>query len=131
MAYILIVDDDEELAEAIAIVLDSDGHEVRIQLDSNEALPDMEQRRPDLLILDVMFPEDNTAGFDLARAIRQRDALAHMPILMLTAVNTKFPLGFGPQDIDDDWIPVTDFIAKPVDLDVLKERVNAILAAAT
>ena len=131
MAYILIVDDDEDFAEATAIVLDSDGHEVRIQLDSNEALPDMEQRRPDLLILDVMFPEDNTAGFDLARAIRQRDALAHMPILMLTAVNTKFPLGFGPQDIDDDWIPVTDFIAKPVDLDVLKERVNAILAAAT
>jgi len=38
---------------------------------------------------------------------------------MLTAVNTKFPLGFGPKDIDDRWLPVTDFLEKPVDFDVL------------
>jgi hypothetical protein len=46
---------------------------------------------------------------------------------MLTAVNTRFPLGFSSQDIDEDWLPVTDFLEKPVDLDVLAERVAAIL----
>jgi CheY-like chemotaxis protein len=53
--------------------------------------------------------------------------LKDVPILMLTAVNTRFPLGFSSQDIDEDWLPVTDFLEKPVDLDVLAERVAAIL----
>ena len=56
----------------------------------------MELKPPDLLVLDVMFPEDACGGFELARALRSRDdLLAEMPILMLTAINTAFPLGFG------------------------------------
>jgi DNA-binding response OmpR family regulator len=56
------------------------------------------------------------------------DALKDVPILMLTAVNTRFPLGFSAKDIDEAWLPVTDFLEKPVDLDVLAERVDTILA---
>ncbi len=47
---------------------------------------------------------------------------------MLTAVNTRFPLGFGARDIDDQWLPVADFVEKPVDFDVLQEHVEAVLA---
>jgi DNA-binding response OmpR family regulator len=76
-----------------------------------------------------MFPEDSTAGFELARAMRKKyEGLQQVPILMLTAVNTKFPLGFSARDIDEDWLPVSDFLEKPVDLDVLEQRVAAILA---
>ncbi|MCG7851112.1 MAG: hypothetical protein MIO92_01170, partial [Methanosarcinaceae archaeon] len=50
-----------------------------------------------------------------------------IPILMLTAINTKFPLGFGPKDIDDDWLPVTEFLEKPVDFDVLVDKVSKLL----
>jgi DNA-binding response OmpR family regulator len=89
----------------------------------------MTERRPDLLLLDVMFPEDSTGGFELARTMRWRhENLKNVPILMLTAVNTRFPLGFSEKDIDDDWMPVTEFLEKPVDLDVLAERVETILA---
>ena len=46
---------------------------------------------------------------------------------MLTAINAKFPLGFGPNDIDSEWMPVTDFLEKPVDFDVLRGKVAKLL----
>ena len=129
MSYLLIVDDDEDFATAVATVLRGKGHEVHLELDLSAAVRSMTERRPDLLLLDVMFPEDSTGGFELARAMRWRyETLKDIPILMLTAVNTRFPLGFSEKDIDDDWMPVTEFLEKPVDLDVLAERVDTILA---
>lgn len=129
MSYLLIVDDDEDFASAVATVLRGGGHDVRVELDLSTAIRSMTERRPDLVVLDVMFPEDSTGGFELARKMRRSDdALKDVPILMLTAVNTRFPLGFSSKDIDEDWLPVTDFLEKPVDLDVLAERVATILA---
>jgi CheY-like chemotaxis protein len=130
MSYLLIVDDDEDFATAVATVLRGKGHDVRIELDLSAAIRSMTERRPDLLLLDVMFPEDSTGGFELARTMRLRhESLKDVPILMLTAVNTRFPLGFSAKDIDDDWMPVTEFLEKPVDLDVLAERVETLLSA--
>jgi DNA-binding response OmpR family regulator len=128
MSYLLIVDDDEDFATAVATVLRGGGHDVRIESELSAAIRTMTVRRPDLVVLDVMFPEDSTGGFEVARQMRRHhDTLKDVPILMLTAVNTRFPLGFSSQDIDEDWLPVTDFLEKPVDLDVLAERVAAIL----
>lgn len=131
MAYLMVADDDEDFASAIAKVLQDAGHEVEIKLDIRSAVESMEERRPDLLILDVVFHEDSTAGFTLARTIRHyNEKLKGIPVLMLTAVNTKFPLGFSDRDIDDHWLPVSDFVEKPVDFDVLKEKVGALLSQA-
>jgi DNA-binding response OmpR family regulator len=129
MAYLLIVDDDEDFASTTAAVLQSAGHEVQIELEIDNAVKSMENRVPDLAILDVMFPEDASAGFKLARLMRnEKENLKGVPILMLTAINTKFPLGFGPKDIDGNWMPVTDFLEKPVDFDVLREKVAKLLS---
>jgi hypothetical protein len=46
---------------------------------------------------------------------------------LLTAINARFPLGFGPNDIDSEWMPVTEFLEKPVDFDVLKDKVAKLL----
>ena len=128
MPYLLVVDDDEDFASAAAKILRDAGHEVEIKLDIESAVETMEERRPDLLILDVMFPEDSTAGFSLARKMKHyNEKLKNIPILMLTAVNTKFPLGFSERDIDDHWLPVTDFVEKPVDFDVLQKKVAALV----
>ena len=128
MAYVLIVDDDEDFASTAAIVLRKEGHEVEIELSTEEAEESMEKKTPDLVVLDVMFPEDDSAGFELARFMRHKsETLKNVPILMLTAINTKFPLGFGTKDIDEDWLPVADFLEKPVDFDVLRNKVSTLL----
>jgi DNA-binding response OmpR family regulator len=131
MAYVLIVDDDADFSHAVSTVLEASGHRVRAEFTASGGLKSLLETKPDLVVLDVMFPEDASAGFVLARKIRQvGGALKDVPILMLTAVNQKFPLGFGPRDIDPEWLPVTDFIEKPVDLAILASRVRGMLKTA-
>ena len=131
MAYLMMIDDDEDFALSTAAVLESEGHEVKIELKPREAMASMVERTPDLMIVDVMFPEDASAGFTLSRKIRTlSEELKRVPILMLTGMNARFPLGFGTQDMDDDWLPVQAFLEKPVDHDVLVKRVEEVLAEA-
>jgi len=127
MARILVVDDDADFTDAVCTVLRRAGHAVGVLGETEGVLERLSRQQPDLLILDVMFPEHSSAGFDLAREIRRNEQLSRLPILMLTAVNTRFPLGFGPDDIDDDWLPVQEFIEKPVDFDLLLERIDKLL----
>ena len=122
MSYILIVDDDEDFASAVAAVLRSSGHLVAMEPGPENVLQRISEQRPDVLILDVMFPENPSAGFELARQVQRK--FAGIPTLMLTAVNQQFPLGFSNRDIDSTWLPVTDFVEKPVDFDVLCEKVR-------
>ncbi|NUQ66333.1 MAG: response regulator [Pirellulales bacterium] len=126
MAYLLIIDDDEDFAGAVAAVLQSEGHETAIELDDRKAMDRLRQRRPDAIVLDVMFPENPSGGFELARKIRR--SYDRLPILMLTAVNQQFPLGFSNKDIDPTWLPVTEFLEKPVDFQLLSRKVAQLLA---
>jgi len=127
MAYILIVDDDVDFASAAATVLRGSGHEVEIETNPVNVVDDMTRRSPDLIVLDVMFPEDSAGGFELARSLRGLEAMRHIPILLLTAVNNRFALGYSARDIDKDWMPVDDFLEKPVDLDIMRSRIEDLL----
>ncbi len=127
MAYLMIVDDDPEFASAVATVCEAMGHEVCTLTTTAGALQKVGERMPDGMVLDVMFPEDPSAGFQLARELRRRHPA--LPILMLTAVNQQFPLGFSTRDIDPKWLPVTDFLEKPVDFALLREKLNHLLGS--
>jgi DNA-binding response OmpR family regulator len=127
MAFLMIVDDDVDFAEAVAASLRSDGHETLVETDTGAVLGQLEQRMPDALILDVMFPENPCGGFELAREVGR--TYERLPILMLTAVNSKFPLGFSESDIDSTWLPVRGFLEKPVDFRLLREKVRQMLAS--
>ena len=125
MAYLMIVDDDLDFAGALGTFLESQGYEVVVEPDPQKASGRIEQRRPDAVILDVMFPESDTAGFELARSLRE--AFGPLPVLMLTSINHRFPLGFGARDADSPALPAVDFLGKPVDFHQLAVKVANIL----
>ena len=129
MAYVLIVDDDVDLTEAMAVILRSAGHEVEIRLDPESGILAVKEKMPDVMVLDVMFPENVDGGFQVARAIAELGKEYHkIPILMLTSVNKVHPFGFTKDDIDPGWLPVTNFVEKPVNPDQLIQLVSDLLA---
>ncbi len=67
MPLLLIIDDDQEFADAIATVCRAEGHEVVVENDAAQAVTRFAQQQPDAVILDVMFPENPSAGFEVAR----------------------------------------------------------------
>jgi two-component system, OmpR family, response regulator ChvI len=127
MHYVMIVDDDEDFATATAVILRREGFEVEVRSDTATALADMQRRPPDLAILDAMFPHDDFAGLDLARAMNRSSNLNRIPILMLTGINQQLDLTLDNRDTDNTWLPVAEFITKPVGLRMLIGKVKALL----
>ena len=91
MAKILIVDDDQDVVDVTSVYLREGGHEVEAELDAKKALARIDAVRPALLMLDVMFPDDSTAGFQLARDIRLKHK--DLPIIMVTSTGVGLRLG--------------------------------------
>lgn len=125
---ILIVDDDRDLVHSIRIVLESKHYTVRTAHNGKEGFKQIEEQLPDLIILDVMMATD-TDGFDLAYKLRNQERYREVPILMLTAFPQKMA-ETGPDKfqhiLGEEW-PVTQFMEKPVDPDVLLQAVAALL----
>lgn len=130
MARIKIIDDDREAAENMALLLRKEGHTVAVRDKMEGAVEDLLADKPDLLILDVMFPDNPSAGFDLARAIRQRREIRTLPVILLTAVNKHFPVNLSSKDIDTSWMPVQCFLEKPVRLPALLAKIGELLKPA-
>jgi CheY-like chemotaxis protein len=129
MALIKIIDDDEEFADNLSLILKNEGHSVEILTEIEGAVESLKEKTPDLLILDVMFPENPSAGFDLARKIRQSEEIKNLKIILLTGVNQEFPMDFSAKDIDPDWIPVQDFVDKSVEMPELLAKINKLLGS--
>lgn len=126
---IYIVDDDHDIVEAMTIVLTKNGFEVGAQYNDKNVEKNVKAFGPDLIILDVMFPEHPLAGFTIARQLRNNDELKHIPILMLSAINERviYVSKFSDNDVDDSYLPVNVFMEKPLKPNVLLERVNKLI----
>ena len=127
MSKLVLVDDDAEIAANLAALLESKGHHVSMFHTMDGTVDKIAKLKPELAILDVMFPDNPAAGFDLARALRQNPNTKELPIIMLTGVNQHFPMDFSAKDIDPDWMPVQDFIEKPANIDDLDKKIRAML----
>ena len=127
MANIKIIDDDIEFAENVQLILQQQGHTVSVRIEKDGAIEELKRDKPDLLILDVMFPDNPSGGFDLAREIRSTPEIEKLPIILLTGVNQQFPMDFSAEDKDPEWMPVQDFVEKPVDFDLLNKKVSELL----
>lgn len=132
MKSIYIVDDDQDIVDAITIVLKSAGYRVGFQNEEQNLIENIVSFRPDLIILDVIFPENNTAGFEMSRLIKADEKTKHIPILMLSAVNEKGRSGFtfSNRDRDEAFLPVEEFVEKPIQPDELLKKVVAMTKSA-
>lgn len=129
MAKIIIVDDDIELSKSLSGTLQEAGYDVKVINHLDGLMEALSRNRPDLLILDVMFPDNPVAGFDTARAVRLRPEIKNTPIILLTAINQVHPMDFAPCDIDSEWMPVQDFEEKPVAKARLLKKISKLLQA--
>ncbi|HOT97134.1 MAG TPA: response regulator [bacterium] len=122
---ILLIDDDVDIVEFNRVLLTKAGYTVCTAYSGSEGLEMALDEKPDLVILDVMMSSVGE-GFEVARQIRKNETIRHTPILMLTGVNREHPfnLRIGP---DSEWNPVDSFIEKPVQKEVLLQKVSALL----
>jgi CheY-like chemotaxis protein len=122
---ILLIDDDIDIIEQNRALLTKAGYLVSFAFNGSEGLEKVSADKPDLVILDVMMSSVGE-GFEVARQIRKNDEVKNTPILMLTGVNREHPfnLRIGP---DMEWNPVDSFLEKPVQKDVLLEKVRIML----
>ncbi|MFH1753966.1 MAG: response regulator [Candidatus Omnitrophota bacterium] len=126
MAKILIVDDDPDIRESMKIVLESKGHEIITASSGKEGLRVAREENPDLIILDVMM-ESGDSGFEVARELRKDEKHKDTPIMMVTAIEEKTGMGFKKEAGDEAWLPVNDYVEKPLKPQDLIARVEKLL----
>jgi DNA-binding response OmpR family regulator len=122
MAKILIVDDDPDITFTTGLFLKKAQHEVLTASNRADGMQAIEDSHPDLIILDVMM-EQADDGIAMAQELRRQGC--ETPILMLTSVGRV--TGFT-YDEDQDLVPVNAFFEKPIQPDLLIEKVNELLA---
>ena len=125
-AKVLIVDDDPDITEAMKVVLENNNYVVSNAGGIEQAMENLKQELPDIIILDVMMntPHD---GFILSRQLKQDDNYKNIPILMLTGVQEKTGIDFKSAAGDESWLPVEEYLSKPVKPDVLLKKVEELL----
>jgi two-component system phosphate regulon response regulator PhoB len=116
---ILVVEDEPDLADLVALNLRQEGHEVVIAHDGATALAEIQRRQPDLLVLDVMLPD--ISGLEVCRRLRRNAQTIRLPVIMLTARNDEVDRVVGFEVGADDYVP------KPFSPRELVLRVDAIL----
>ena len=122
--YVLIVDDDPDLVETVAMMLESKGFEVGKAYDGLEGEAAIKQRRPDVLVLDVMMPRKN--GYQLCKELKSNKWTSDIPIVMLTAVGDAVPTT-SYSHAEGMAMEAEDFIPKPVDAATLVEAVQRLI----
>jgi len=123
---IFIIDDDPDFVSATRTILEDSSYECAWAYSCEEALEKVKEVNPDLIILDVMMKREDS-GFEMCRVLKKEVETKKIPILMLTCVDSKYKLHFSSAAGDETWLPVEDFIDKPVKAGVLVERVKKLL----
>jgi CheY-like chemotaxis protein len=124
MARVLVVDDDPDFVRVTRTVLEKAGHEVVSAANGAKALKAMREDRPDVVLLDIMMSYI-LDGLDVSREMQEDPKLKDVPVIMVTSL--KGVKG-SPMFPSDEYIPVDEWLSKPVEPDTLIEQVNAALA---
>ncbi len=123
---ILVIDDDPDILDALAMILESQGYQVFTARDGIEGLANLKAEKPDLMILDLLMPKMD--GFAVCKELQDPrwSKFKEMPILILTSVREdasrrRYELETGLE------LNVDDYVEKPISPDILLERVGKLL----
>ena len=114
--YILIVDDDPNIAHLVQLYMEKEGFAVKVAQRGDDALNEFRKLPPDLMILDLMLP--GVDGWQVLKTIRKTSAI---PVIMLTAKDETFDKVLGLE------LGADDYVTKPFDAKELVARVKAVL----
>ncbi len=115
---ILVIDDEEDIRELLDYNLTKEGFRVYTEPDGNSGLKVIRERRPDLIVLDLMLP--GLDGLDVCRIVKNDKELSHIPIVMLTAKGEEEDVITGLE------LGADDYITKPFSMYILIARIKAI-----
>lgn len=104
---VLIIDDDDDIQISTGALLTHEGFEVHSAITVERGIEMIDEVRPDIVLLDIMFPEGKTRGFEAAAEIKELHP--DLPIIALTAINRQYNFDFAKADIQADA-----FVNKPV-----------------
>ena len=117
--HILVVEDEDSLAMLLQYNLQKEGYDVALAGDGEEALLLVDERLPDLVVLDWMLPK--ISGIEVCRRLRQRNETRNLPIIMLTARGEESDRVRGLDTGADDYV------VKPFSMTELTARIRAVL----
>lgn len=116
---VVIVEDDEDIADSIRYNLEREGFRVRVAGTGEDALNVILERPPSVIILDLNLPR--MSGFEMCRRLRAESTTSHVPILMLTARTDESDKVLGLN------LGADDYVTKPFSMQELVARLNAVL----
>jgi two-component system phosphate regulon response regulator PhoB len=119
MPSILVVEDEDSLATLLQYNLEKEGYAVSVCADGEEALIQIDEKQPDLVVLDWMLP--TVSGIEVCRRLRQRGETRNLPIVMLTARGEESDRIRGLDTGADDYV------VKPFSMTELCARIRAVL----
>jgi DNA-binding response OmpR family regulator len=119
-ATVLVVDDDPVILKLLEVNFEMEGFEVVRASDGAEGLERARAVHPDIVVLDVMMPR--MTGYEVAKALREDEDTAHIPIIFVTARAQSSDVERGME------LGVDDYVTKPFDPLDLIARVNVLLA---
>jgi two-component system phosphate regulon response regulator PhoB len=117
--HVLVVEDEDSLATLLQYNLQKEGYEVTLAGDGEEALLVVDERLPDLIVLDWMLPK--VSGIEVCRRLRQRNETRNVPVVMLTARGEESDRVRGLDTGADDYV------VKPFSMTELTARLRAVL----
>jgi DNA-binding response OmpR family regulator len=109
---ILLVEDDEFLAELYATKLNLEGFEISLATDGEKGLKMIKEKKPDLILLDIILPKMD--GFEILKVIKTDKTLKRIPVILLTNLSQKDEVKRGLQLGADDYLIKAHFMPSEV-----------------
>ncbi len=126
---LLIIDDDPDYVSGIKAILEGAGYVVDAAYGPKEGFAALLNNHYDLLLLDIMMGR-GAEGVMLARKMRKEPRLKEMPVLIITGIREQIAFLFPGEPMHPHFFPVDELVEKPVEPQVLLEKVSALLQAA-